>query len=37
MKDRIDYVDDWFNENEVMSREDYDNLMLKFDKEEQNG
>ena len=33
MKDTIDYIDEWFQENEVMNRNDYDDILIKIEKE----
>ena len=33
MKEDIEYIDEWFQDNEVMSSEDYNNLMLKAEQE----
>lgn len=33
MKDDIDYFDEWFWDNEVMTKQDYDNLLKRMDEE----
>lgn len=36
MKDRIEYVDAWFENYTIMTQEDFNNLMLEFDRDNGN-